>query len=172
MTATLSTARLTLRQPHADDWPAFWAFFQSDRSTGVGGPLPLGTAWRHFAAELGHWQIFGYGMWTVTRTGDDTAIGMIGPWTPIDWPEHEVGWMIFDASAEGTGIATEAAKAAIAHAFGTLGWDTIVSYVAPGNDRSARLAEKLGAVHDTTAPVPDRYPDTIVYRHPKPQVAA
>ncbi len=172
MTQILTTARLILRQPAPADWEAFSAFYKSDRSKGVGGPLHIGHAWRHFAAELGHWQIHGFGMWTVTRKGDDTAIGMVGPWTPIDWPETEVGWMIFDASAEGTGIATEAAKAAVAHAFGTLGWDTVVSYVAPGNDRSARLAEKLGAVHDTDAPVPDRYPDTIVYRHPKPQVAA
>jgi len=172
MTQTLTTNRLILRQPAPADWAAFWAFFQTKRSTGVGGPLHIGPAWRHFAAELGHWQIRGHGMWTVTRKGDDAALGMVGPWTPEDWPETEVGWMIFDPSLEGTGIATEAAKAAVAHAFGTLGWDTVVSYVAPGNDRSARLAEKLGAVHDTRAPVPDRYPDTIVYRHPMPEVAA
>ena len=168
MTVTLQTERLTLRRPTAADWPVFWDFYQSDRSSHVGGPMNLRDCWRHFAAELGHWDFFGYGMWAVTRTGNDTMLGMIGPWTPLDWPENEVGWMIFDAAAEGTGIATEAAKAAVNHAFSVLEWDTVVSYVAPDNDRSARLAQKLGAVHDPAAPVPAKYPDTIVYRHPAP----
>lgn len=167
----LQTERLTLRQPNANDWPVFWAFYQTERSAHVGGPMDLRSAWRHFAAELGHWQFFGYGMWAVTLTGEDTMVGMIGPWTPLDWPETEVGWMIFDPAIEGTGIATEAAKAAVAHAFAVLKWDTVVSYVAPDNARSARLAEKLGAVHDPAAPTPAKYPDTIVYRHPNPQVA-
>ena len=167
MIPTLQTERLTLRQPAADDWPVFWEFFQSDRSSFLGGPMDLPECWRKFAAELGHWQIFGCGMWAVTRTGEDTILGLVGPWTSPDWPETEVGWMIFDPSIEGTGVAAEAAKASIAHAYEILKWDTVVSYVAPGNDRSARLAEKLGAVPDPKAQTPAKYPDTIVYRHPK-----
>ena len=168
---SLHTGRLILRPPAAQDWSAFRDFYASDRSAGVGGPKTEGPAWRHFAAELGHWQIHGFGMWAVTQRGSDECLGMIGPWCPADWPENEVGWMIFSDAIEGTGIATEAARAAIAHAFGGLGWDTVVSYVAPDNTRSARLAEKLGAELDPNAPVPAAYPETLVYRHPKPGVA-
>ncbi len=171
MTDTLQTERLALRRPNASDWPAFWAFYQSDRSAGVGGPMDLRSGWRHFATELGHWDFFGYGMWAITLRGSDACVGMIGPWTPLDWPEKEVGWMIFDDSLEGSGIATEAAQAAVAHAYAVLGWETVVSYVGPENTRSAALAQKLGARLDPNAPVPERYPDTLVFRHPKPKQA-
>lgn len=168
MIAPIHTERLILRRPKPEDMSAALAFFTSDRAKGIGGPMHPGAAWRAFAAEMGHWDIRGFGMWIVTRKGDDRAIAMIGPWCPVDWPETEIGWMIWDASCEGTGIATEAASAAIAHVYGTLGWQTCVHYIAADNDRSIRLAEKLGAVRDDQAPKPDRYPDTLVYRSPNP----
>ena len=166
---TLQTGRLVLRRPAAGDWPAFRDFMDSDRAVHFGMQGDVGRSFRAFAAELGHWDIFGYGMWAVTLRGDDTALGLIGPWTPPDWPEPEIGWMIFDAATEGTGIATEAARAARTHAFNVLGWQTAVSYIAPDNTRSIALAEKLGAVRDPKAAVPARYPDSGVWRHPAPQ---
>ena len=166
MTTTLQTERLILRRPAPADWPAFRDFMMSDRSIAFGSHADLAKSWRAFAAELGHWDIFGYGMWAVTRRGDDTALGLVGPWTPPDWPETEIGWMILADGVEGTGIATEAAQAALTHAFEVLGWDTAVSYIGPGNTRSIRLAVKLGAVLDEAAKAPT--PDTLVYRHPHP----
>ncbi len=171
MSTTLQTQRLILRRPKPADWPAFRDFFASDRSTSLGGPVTVGKSWRHFASELGHWEIHGYGMWTVTLRGDDKPAGLIGPWVPADWPETEIGWIILSGDLEGTGVATEAAAAAVRHAYEALGWDTAVSYIAPENTRSIRLAEKLGAVLDQTAPKPEAYPDTLVYRHPAPVAA-
>ena len=168
MTTTVQTARLILRPPAPQDWPAFHDFMMSDRSTAFGSHKDLGRAFRAFAAELGHWQIFGYGMWAVTALDDDTALGLVGPWTPPDWPEKEVGWMILSGAAEGTGIATEAARAAIRHAFEVLGWSTVVSYIAPENTRSIRLAAKLGATLDPAAPQPKPDAPVLVYRHPSP----
>ncbi|SLN37071.1 GNAT family N-acetyltransferase [Roseisalinus antarcticus] len=167
----IATERLVLRRPAPGDWEAARGFFMSERSAGVGGPHSEGTAWRIFASELGHWQIRGYGMWAVTRSGDDTALGLIGPWHPADWPETEVGWMIWDPDLEGSGIATEAARAAVDHAFRTLGWQTVVSYIAKGNTRSVRLAEKLGATLDPEAPQPHPDRPCLVYRHPRPEGA-
>lgn len=168
MTDMLHTPRLILRRPAGQDWPLVRDFFMSDRASGIGGPHSLGAAWRHFAAEVGHWEILGCGMWAVTLRGDDTILGLIGPWCPADWPENEIGWLILDPATEGTGIATEAARAAISHAWDVLGWDSIVSYVAPTNTRSIRLAEKLGAVLDPDAPQPKPDQPCLVYRHPKP----
>ncbi|RYH03988.1 N-acetyltransferase [Salipiger sp. IMCC34102] len=167
MTTTLQTGRLRLRRPTAADWPAWRDFMLSDRSAAISDTRDEGRIWRAFAAEIGHWDIFGYGMWAVTRTGDDTAVALVGPWTPPDWPEAEIGWMVLDPAAEGTGIASEAARAALDHAFGTLGWTTAVSYIAPGNDRSVALAERLGARLDPDATGPKA--DTLVYRHPLPE---
>jgi RimJ/RimL family protein N-acetyltransferase len=165
----LQTARLILRQPAAGDWPAFRDFMQSDRAAFFHQQGNIGSIWRSFAAELGHWDIFGYGMWVVNRSGDDTAIGLVGPWTPPDWPESEIGWMIFDPATEGTGIASEAARASVTHAFEVLGWTTAVSYIHPDNTRSIGLAEKLGAVRDAHAPMPASHPDSSAWRHPAPQ---
>jgi RimJ/RimL family protein N-acetyltransferase len=164
----LTTARLTLRPPVPGDWPAFHDFMMSDRSTAFGSHKDLARAFRSFAAELGHWQIKGFGMWAVTRQGEDRCLALIGPWAPPDWPEPEVGWMVLDGSVEGTGIATEAARAAIADAYGRLCWPTVVSYIGAENTRSIRLAEKLGAVLDHGAPQPKPDQPVLVYRHPQP----
>lgn len=172
MSLVLRTERLVLRRPVPDDWEAFHAFMMSDRSTAFGSHRDLARAFRSFAAELGHWVIFGYGMWAVTRQGSDVALALIGPWTPPDWPEPEVGWMVLAPEAEGTGLATEAARAAIADAYGRLGWPTVVSYIGPENTRSIRLAEKLGAVIDPAAPQPKPEDPVLVYRHPRPMEAA
>lgn len=168
MPHVLETERLILREPKISDLEKAVAFFMTERSEGIGGPYDAGKAWRVFATECGHWALLGYGMWIVTRKGDDTPLGLIGPWTPGDWPEKEVGWSIWDENLEGTGIATEAARAAIDDAYSRLGWETVVSYVGVGNTRSARLAEKLGAVLDTSATQPVGH-DVRVYRHPKPE---
>jgi RimJ/RimL family protein N-acetyltransferase len=79
-----------------------------------------------------------------------------------------VGWLVLAPEAEGTGLATEAARAAIADAYGRLGWPTVVSYIGPENARSIRLAEKLGAVPDPDAPQPRPEDPVLVYRHPRP----
>ncbi|SEM99398.1 Protein N-acetyltransferase, RimJ/RimL family [Loktanella fryxellensis] len=168
---TLQTSRLTLRHPDAGDWGAFRDFMMSDRAAQFTQNGDLGRAWRSFAAELGHWDIFGYGMWAVTLRGDRTALGLIGPWTPPDWPEPEIGWMIFDPATEGTGIATEAARASLTYAFNALGWTTAVSYIHPDNARSIALAERLGAVRDASATRPAAYPDSAVWRHAAPHTA-
>ena len=169
MTNPVLTTRLILRRPIAADLANFTAFMMSDRAIHFGAYRNEGKAFRAFAAELGHWEIYGHGMWTVTMRGDDTALGLVGPWTPPDWPETEIGWMMFSEQTEGTGIATEAARAALRHAYGVLGWTTAVSYIDHHNTRSIRLAERLGATVDDFAKRPHAHPDCMVYRHSKPQ---
>ena len=166
----LTTQRLRLRKPSAADWPAFQTFAMSDRSKGIGGPYSHRHAWRRFAAEVGHWDILGYGMFTVTQIGDDTPLGLVGPWFPDGWPEREIGWIIYE-HAEGKSIAYEAAQACIRHAFDTLGWATAVSYIDENNHRSRALATRLGAIHDPAAAVPYPQNPCMVYRHPKRETA-
>ena len=169
MSMTLQTERLILRRPEPGDYGAWRSFMLSDRSIWNRNSQDVGRIWRAFAAELGHWEIFGYGMWAVTLRGDNDALGLVGPWTPEDWPETEIGWMIFDPAHEGTGIAHEAAKAAITHAFNGLNWRTAVSYIAPENVRSITLAQKLGATLDVRAKTPPSNEPCLVYRHPDPE---
>ena len=161
----LETNRLTLRKPGPQDTDRAIAFFTGDRAQYVGGPYTAGKAWRHFASEIGHWDILGFGMWAFCLKGTDTALGLAGPWCPIDWPENEIGWLTFDGG-EGHGYAYEAADAALTHAFGTLGWSTAVSYVDADNARSVALAERLGASLDPDAVQPKPEHPCLIYRHP------
>lgn len=163
----LETPRLVLRPPVAADWPGVRAFYLSQRSRFTYGPKTEAAAWRSFAAEIGHWTLRGYGMFTLSeKGGDDTGLGLVGPFYPLDWPEPEIGWMLWPA-AEGRGYGYEAARACLAHAFGALGWTTAVSYIDAANDRSIALAERLGARLDAGAATLSA--DTLVYRHPRPE---
>ena len=62
-------------------------------------------------------------------------------------PAVEIGWRLARAYW-GRGYATEAAEAALAHAFGPLGLREVVAFTVPGNAASRRVMEKIGMRHD------------------------
>ena len=173
-TPVLTTERLTLRAPRFEDYPVWEAFFLSDRSEFIGAwPDPTrGRAWRAFAHIAGMWALRGFGSFVFTRKGSDAAIGSVGPWTPVDWPENELGWTVWTAEDEGRGLACEAVVAARRFAYGALGWRTAVSYIDRANARSVALAKRLGCILDEEAATPDGDGATLVYRHPAPEALA
>ena len=168
-TPVLTTERLTLRAPAGGDWPLWDAFFRSDRAIHVGGGPDIDErlSWRAFGHVIGHWVMRGYGSFVFTRKGDDTALGMSGPWFPAGWPEPEIGWTVWQADLEGKGFAYEAASGARDYAREALGWSNMVSYIDPKNARSIALAERLGAVRDDAASAPVFDTPSLIYRHPK-----
>lgn len=170
-TPVLETERLMLRAPAMGDWERWMAFTQDRRSGFIrgGAEMDEAKAWRAFCHVVGMWALRGYGSFVFSRRGSDAALGLTGPWHPMDWPERELGWTVWQAAAEGKGFAFEAAARARDFAFRELGWDTAVSYIEPGNARSIRLAERLGATIDPDAAVPHPDEPTLVYRHPKPK---
>ena len=170
-TAVLETERLRLRAPAPGDFDAWVAYIGSERARFTGGPQDRPQAWRSFCGLIGHWAVRGYGMFMLTRHGCDTALGMVGPWFPEGWPGQEIGWILFDATAEGQGVAQEAALAARAHAYDVLGWPTAISLIDAGNIRSEALARRMGCVHEGTAPLPG-YGEAGVWRHPAPDALA
>ena len=133
---------MILRDYRPADFDDFAAFFQSERSRFIGGPVTRELAWRGLAAPVGHRAPRGYGF----RAEEDRAAGQfcghVGLWFPEGWPEPEVGWVMM-GRAEGRGIAREAAEAARDYAFGPLGWTTAISAIDPGIARSIRLAEGM-----------------------------
>jgi RimJ/RimL family protein N-acetyltransferase len=162
----LETERLRLRAPALRDFPAYAAFFASDRAVHERGPMDERGAWREFCASLACWSLRGFGGWSVTDRADGGYLGEVGLFQPVEYPEPEIGWMVVPR-AEGRGIAHEAALAVRAWAYDRLGLKTLVSYIDPANARSIRLAERLGARLDRHAPGID--PGDLVYRHPGPE---
>ncbi|WP_335946741.1 GNAT family N-acetyltransferase [Salipiger bermudensis] len=161
----LETARLMLRAPEPQDYPDFKATFASYRSRFMGGPLNAYEAWMLYAAEIGHWEIRGFGMWMVHLRDTGETVGMAGGWCPAKWPEREIAWIIWPDKA-GKGFALEATHRVRTHFYEDKGWDTAVSYIDPKNLDSIRLAERLGATKDAEAPSIDG--SDAVYRHPAP----
>lgn len=162
----LKTERLVLRAHRLEDFERLEALYASPRSKYINGPASRGDTWRMFAADVGHWVLLGFGAWAIEHRGTGDYVGQVGLNHPADFPERELGWLLWE-EFEGHGYAFEAASCAREFAYGSLGWDTLVSYIDPENTRSIRLAERLGAVRDPNAPMPDGDP-CLVYRHPSP----
>jgi ribosomal-protein-alanine N-acetyltransferase len=167
---TVETARLRLRAPMPQDFEAYAAFRQSERTHILGGPNGRDEAFHMLCGLVGHWHIRGYGRWMVADRATDAPLGVVGPYFPDDWPEPEIGWSLFDA-AEGRGIAFEAATVARDYAFGVLGWTRAVSLIVPHNHRSAALARRMGCVCDGQYPHPV-YGPMDVWRHRPPGAVA
>lgn len=160
----LTTERLRLRAPKLDDLPRVTAFYASERSHVVGGPLDARGAHRAMMALFGSWALRGHGLWYIADRDTDTFLGWTGTLYSPGWEEPELGWTVMD-EAEGRGLAYEAASAARSYAAQHLGHDGVISYIAPHNTRSAALAERLGARYETDGTLLGH--DVQVWRHPK-----
>jgi RimJ/RimL family protein N-acetyltransferase len=85
----------------------------------------------------------GFGFWAVERKSDGAFVGRVGLWNPEGWPGLEVGWTL-GRKYWGNGYATEAARAAMDHAFRTLDIPKLISVVNIENAPSQRVAKRLG----------------------------
>ncbi len=166
---TLHSDRLTLRHHCYADFAPLADLFETERSRHMGGPIPRSVLWRWLAAEVGSWSLLGFGSWAIDLRDSGKTIGQIGINKPDDFPEIELGWILYE-SHEGFGFAQEAAIAARNWAYGPRALPSLVSYIDPANTRSIALAERLGARPDPDAARPD--PTDLVYRHPAPARAA
>ena len=162
---TLETERLVLRGWRESDFDGYAALVGDERARFVGGPIGREDAWRKMAGIVGHWLLRGYGTFAIETRANGQFCGYCGPWFPYGFPEPEIGWGLTKA-VEGRGYVTEAARAVLTYAFGTLNWATAVSFIAPANTASIRVAERLGAHLDGTTDI--RGKTCQVWRHPAP----
>jgi len=166
----ITTERLVLRLPEAHDLAEFTAFFNSDRARFAGGKPDAAAAFDEFAAMCGHWVLRGFGSFIMTLRDSGRAIGHAGLVYPGAWPEPELGWSIWHDKDEGHGFATEAVIAARTWALELLNTDTLVSYIAPPNLASIKLARRVGAIEDPAAAPPAGL-TCQVWRHTLPEAA-
>ena len=148
----LSTDRLLLRDWSDDDSepfaamnadPAVMAFFPAPRDRAQSDAL-IAHARASIAAN-------GYGLYAVELKASGLFGGFVGlatvPFQAAFTPATEIGWRLA-RPFWGQGLATEAAQAVLAHAFGPLALNSIVSFTTVSNTRSRRVMEKIGMTRD------------------------
>ncbi len=148
MSIRIETERLVLRRLAPGDCDAHIAMMQEPLVAASlapeGKPQPRPDLWRQFASYLGHWEIRGFGWFSVEEKASGDWIGRVGPWMPEGWPGLECGWTIHPAYW-GQGYAPEAAIGAINwtfHQFPEL--PRIISSIDPSNANSQAVAAKIG----------------------------
>jgi RimJ/RimL family protein N-acetyltransferase len=152
-----TTDRLVLRAWTPVDRDAFAAMNADPevmRYVGDGAPMTRAQSDQLVDAIQSHWERHGFGLWCAAlREDPDTCIGFVGlaipSFLPAVLPAVEVGWRLARPTW-GRGLATEGARAALAHAFSRLQLRSVISIIDPDNERSIRVAEKLGMRHEAS----------------------
>ena len=146
----IETERLVLKPLAATDYEAQCALWrQPDVYRYITGkPMDRETVWLRLLRDIGHWQVFGFGNWSVRLKETDQHIGVVGVFDykraidpPLDAPE--AGW-VFDAGFRGKGYASEALAAALSHADTMLNMPRLQCMISYENDASLKLALKCG----------------------------
>ena len=177
----LSTNRLCLRPPTARDAEALYDLF-ADRQVMDGlGMTPVSAlveARAMIEGGIDGWRTDGFGAFVFERPATGQVVGQAGlmvfdtrGWTPSSWAnagrhaQPELGWALMRAHW-GQGYATEAAAAIRAWAYESRGIDSLVSLITPGNIRSQRVAQRLGAIPGETVTPTDSGRTAVVWHHP------
>jgi RimJ/RimL family protein N-acetyltransferase len=147
----LETERLILRHYRKEDFAPHYAIVSDPEvMRHFSGPtMSKEDAWRRMVASAGSWSLLGFGGWCVTRKSDDAIVGMaslFNAWRALEpefGEEPEMGW-IFAKEVHGQGIAGEACRAVLGWADSNLPPTPVWAIIAPSNEPSFRLAERLG----------------------------
>ncbi|MFB9886203.1 GNAT family N-acetyltransferase [Balneatrix alpica] len=145
----LTSQRIQLRQWQQQDLDAYAALLadaETVRYIGHGQPYSRQEAWMNMAVLAGHWQLLGFGIWALCARDSGELLGRVGFIQPEGWPGLELAWLL-KRSHWGQGLASEAASLALDCARQHWPANTpIISLIHPHNQRSARLAQRLGAL--------------------------
>ncbi|SHF37667.1 GNAT family N-acetyltransferase [Streptoalloteichus hindustanus] len=86
--------------------------------------------------------------WEDRETGEFVGHGDLRPCEETGDGRVEMGWYLLSAR-QGRGLATEAARAVLDHAYGTVGVDQVIALVHEENEPSVRIARRLGFVEES-----------------------
>jgi ribosomal-protein-alanine N-acetyltransferase len=152
LTTLFETERLLVRPWTVDDAEAAFAIY--------GDP----EVWRYMGGGDGHADVAqsraalerivaryaerpGLGLWAIVEKATGEIVGSV-ELVPLDGgPEIEVGYHLA-RRAWGRGIASEATRGAVRHAFETLELPRVVGVVYPDNLASRRVLEKAGLTYE------------------------
>lgn len=154
LTIVLETPRLLLRRLLPGDLDALYALY---RDPEIRRYFPDGTRTRDETREELDWFVDGHpqrpelGLWATIERERGAFVGRCGllPWTIEGRSEVEVAYLL-DKAVWGRGLATEAARGIVRHAFEGLGLVRLVSLIDPHNRAAQRVAERIGMTLERT----------------------
>ena len=155
----LRTERLLMRgwrESDLDAWAAIAADAEVMRWVGSPEGMDREAAWYGMASYAGHWMLKGCGQWVLETLDGGELVGRAGLLFPEGWPGLELGWLVARPHW-GKGYAPEAGRAAMDWTRGQLGADHLISLIADDNERSQRVAEKLGMTLEGRTTVHGKY---------------
>jgi RimJ/RimL family protein N-acetyltransferase len=147
----IETERLILRAFRDEDREAFAAINGDPRvNEWLGGPISREQTDAMIDRINGQIAADGFSFWAAERKADGRLIGMIGLRRNVGPPAPtalELGWRL-SPDAQGTGLATEGARAAMDWGFANLDTDEILAWTAATNVRSQAVMRRIGMRHD------------------------
>jgi RimJ/RimL family protein N-acetyltransferase len=153
MTGILETDRLLLREFVMDDLEDFFRMVSDPEVTRfTGGSVQTLEEAKKMLQErpMQDYRKYGYGRWAAVYKASGQVIGFAGLKYLDDIGEVDLGYRFFK-EYWGKGLATEAARALLAHGFGALGLKRILAFADSDNKASIRVLEKVGFKFDKLA---------------------
>ncbi len=141
---SLVTERLRLRPLREDDYERIYAVWGDPRVEPWIGPHTPEAVRTELAFHIAHQREHGWSLWAVEERASGRFVGdcglqplaLCGPEVELGYDLHPEWW--------GRGLATEAARAVLRHAFSELGMDRVVAVVKDHHAASRRVLEKVG----------------------------
>lgn len=140
------SARLRLRRLCPGDVDALLRVYgdaEAMRWVGDGRPLARADCVRWVGVTADNYRRRGYGMFALASRDDGAVVGFCGLVHPGGQAEAELKYAL-DRAHWGRGLATEAARALLAHAAQAWGLAQVLATSAPQNAASHRVLEKAG----------------------------
>jgi RimJ/RimL family protein N-acetyltransferase len=147
----IETPRLILRAFREDDRAPFAAINGDPRvNAWLGGPIGRDQSDATLDRINAQIAVDGFGFWAAERKADGRLVGMIGLRRNVGPPAPtavELGWRL-SPDAQGEGLATEGAQAALHWGFANLALDEILAWTAATNVKSQAVMRRIGMRHD------------------------
>jgi RimJ/RimL family protein N-acetyltransferase len=160
----IETERLILRKPRVEDAADLAVAFADPETMRFMGDGSIATEPQvedRIRFWLARWEKNGIGLFAMENRADGRVLGRTGflVWDTANWKtssfaeaderaEVELGWLVA-REHWGHGYATEAALALRDWGIAERGLKRLVSLIRPGNDRSVRVAEKIGERYES-----------------------
>ena len=142
----LETNRLRFATWAPEDWREFRKLTADPlvvRYLGTGEPWPDERVQEFVARQCENWEKYRICLWKLLPKDSDTLIGICGLQHLPEGPDVEIGWWLAP-SQWGKGLATEAARHALAYGFEVCNLERIVAIAQAANRDSLRVMERIG----------------------------